>query len=165
MNTIELCVRGGMVVVDGIDADRLAPFRWFVKQGHSTCYAYAKMVGRSVSMHRFILGYSGPDDVDHVNGNGLDNRRVNLRIATRAQNLANSRARPKRAAKSSAFKGVSWHDTKTGGCWRAEVEKRTDGKRKRFIRYASTEGEAARLYDELAREHFGAFARGNHHAA
>jgi hypothetical protein len=62
-------------------------------------------------MHRLILGIPN-SEVDHVNGNPLDNRRVNLRLATRAQNSANTRSRKNTTSK---YKGVYWIDLRKNG--------------------------------------------------
>jgi hypothetical protein len=111
-------------------------------------------------MHRVIMGEPQHADIDHINGDGLDNRRENLRIATRSQNMRNAHTEPKRA-KTSQYKGVSWWSyskIKSGGYWRAEIE--LPG-RKRIVKCFHDELEAARCYDKLALEHFGEHARIN----
>jgi hypothetical protein len=109
--------------------------------------------GKAIYMHLEIM--SAPDgmEVDHMNGNGLDNRRENLRLCTRAQNRMNS---VKRIGKSSTFKGVYWH--KNCRKWRASLK--LDGK-EIHIGYFNTELEAAEAYDEKALELFGEFAKPN----
>jgi hypothetical protein len=88
--------------------------------------------------------------VDHVNGNGLDNRRANIRPATRSQNGANRR----KTIGESKFKGVCRH---CGG-WRATIGLNN---RKLSLGTFRTEEEAARAYDAAAKEHFGEYARLN----
>lgn len=108
---------------------------------------------RSVYLHRFLLGLASgdPRHGDHVNRDGLDNRRRNIRAATPAQNSAN--ARHGRGA--SRFKGVSRHHS---GGWRAEICIR--GARKHLGIFPS-EQEAAREYDAAALAAHGDYALTN----
>lgn len=111
-------------------------------------------------MHRFILEVEVPYpavEVDHKNHNGLDNRKRNLRRATKAQNqygrLKNT------SKKSSRYKGVFYNPSPRGRkLWRVKI--RFNGSLKSFGRYAREE-EAARVYDEKAKELFGARAKIN----
>jgi len=99
-------------------------------------------------MHILITGYKIGRRVDHINGNGLDNRRSNLRIATSQQN---NRNRKICNLNTSGFKGVRLDRNK----WRADI--RIDGKRKNLGRFVNPEAAAA-AYDEAARKYFGEFA-------
>ena len=104
-----------------------------------------------VHMHKIILGDKEGLEIDHKDGNGLNNRKDNIRWATKAQNQANS------AARSGRYKGVSppQHRRKR---WKAEI-------RCKGIRYDlgcfDTEEDAARAYDAKAKELHGEFARLN----
>jgi len=149
------------VYVDERDLSLLSRFKWYLMKGPWASYATTKIKGKTIYMHRFLLKAPKRKQVDHINGNGLDNRRSNLRLATVSEQAANSKSKKKRAPVCSSYKGVSWHNTKTGGCWRAELEQKTKGKRKRYIKYASTQEQAALLYNALALEHFGVFAKVN----
>jgi hypothetical protein len=102
-------------------------------------------------MHRFIMGTaSSPDkQVDHINMDGLDNRRGNLRVCDNSLNQANTR---KRSDNSSGFKGVS----RNGSKWRAYIQK---NKKWRHIGNYSTPEEAHEAYSQAAKESFGEFAR------
>ncbi len=93
-----------------------------------------------------------PEDmeVDHINGNGLDNRRKNLRICTRLQNVRNT---PKRKDTQSKFKGV--HFLKKRDKWIARIQ--VEGKRINSG-YFNTELEAAKRYNELATKYHEEFA-------
>lgn len=91
-----------------------------------------------------------PTQLDHVDGNGLNNTRANLRPATNAQNNHNERLR---ATNTSGYKGVHW--VRTNSKWRAEI--RIDG-RNRHFGYFVDPLDAARAYDAAARSAFGAFA-------
>ena len=101
-------------------------------------------------MHNVI---AGAPQVDHVNGDGLDNRRANLRPASTAQNARN-RSRP--STNRSGFKGVSW--VRDRGHWRAGIK--VDGRSLNLGSFADPV-EAAKAYDEAARRLHGKFARPN----
>jgi hypothetical protein len=107
--------------------------------------------GRSVILARFLLSAPPGVFVDHANGNPLDNRRVNIRLATPAQNLANSR---KRNGHASTFKGVSL----CKGKWQARIKV---AGRAVYLGTFEEEWLAADAYDEAARAHFGEFAKTN----
>lgn len=104
-------------------------------------------------MHRMLLGVTDHRvEIDHIDGDGLNNRRANLRTATRAQNARNmmkSRGR-------SRFKGVDFH--KLTNKWRARI---VVNYVERFIGLFGAEEAAARAYDQAARKAFGKFARLN----
>jgi len=144
----EIDVGNGLVaLVDERDFKMFGRVRWYaVRRKH---YVYVR--SRLGLLHRVIMNAPAGLDVDHVNGNGLDNRRSNLRLATRQQNLHNSR-KPT-SGKSSTFKGVSWDESKRR--WRARL--RTGG-RQVFLGLFDRERDAARAYNRAAREAFGAFA-------
>lgn len=104
-------------------------------------------------LHRLVLGAKKGQIVDHINGNPLDNRRANLRLATRSQNLFN-RGRPKH--NTSGFKGV--HFCKRTKRYRASI--RANNRVVRLGRF-DTAAKAARAYDKAARVHHGDFAQLN----
>ncbi len=107
-----------------------------------------------IRMHREILSLQYRDgvDTDHVDtGNTLDNRRSNLRPATRGQNVANGR---KRCDNSSGFKGVSYHPSR--GTWQVRIM--VDGRRV-TVGYYKTKEEAYEAYCTAALKHYGKFAR------
>lgn len=138
---------GSTVTVDAEDYELLSKFSWYV-----TPKGY---VVTTVTMHRMVTDAPQGVEVDHINGDTLDNRKANLRNCTRSQNIANTRKPRKQGGCSSKFKGVSWD--KRAKKWSARVQ--TNGKSHR--RYFDIEEEAALAYDEMAREHFGEFARLN----
>ena len=101
-------------------------------------------------MHRVILDAPAWRGVDHVNGNGLDNRRANLRFADQTFNQANAR---RGRSSTSRYKGVTL--VKKSGRWLAQTTR--NGKTV-FLGYHDTEEAAALAYDAYAREAFGEFA-------
>ena len=155
----ELRLSNGMVtVVDDKDFSRLSEFSWNFRphkglgSGHA-CRTARKSEGRSkktVYMHREVLLVPDGQKVDHINGNGLDNRRENLRVATTRQNNQNRRKSP---GTSSRFKGVNWDSERQR--WYAHIK--TNGKMRSLGRYDSEE-DAARAYNIAARQAFGEFA-------
>lgn len=137
-------------LVDISDAERLWAFDWYVlltKQGKR--YAVAHHGRRLLYLHREILGVKERStQVDHRNGNTLDCRRSNLRLATSRQNNANRKKR--RYGVSSRFKGVS----KQPCGWTAACAGQHLGTFK-------LEEDAARAYDRAAKDKWGEYARLN----
>ncbi|MFI5473137.1 HNH endonuclease [Streptomyces cacaoi] len=146
---------GGIALVDDEDFDRVVETgSWYAHKSLNTSYAtqnYRPDGGKYTTrrMHSFITGLPY---VDHVNGNGLDNRRANLRAATASQNQANQRMRRDNR---SGFRGVQHAP---GDRWRALLIAK--GQRISLGYYDARE-DAARAYDAAAIDHFGEFARTN----
>ncbi len=147
--------KGQVALVDDEDYEALAKFKWHAHKFSQTWCAARNVRGddgvkRIVLMHRVIMGAPPGADVDHRNHNGCDNRRENLRVCTRQQNLRNQR---KRAGKSSRLKGVSLCGQT--GRWAAALKV---GTKKVWLGRFKTEADAGAAYDRAAREHFGEFA-------
>lgn len=148
--------RGYEAVVDDADYEAImaaGPWRANV-QAHNV-YALREIPrtdGRwsTQYLHRFLTGWTLTDHRDH---DGLNNRRENLRPATRTQNNANQRLR---RDSSSGFKGVTWH--KRADRWEAQIK---SGRRKIYLGLFDSIEEAAHAYDVAARELFGEFAHLN----
>lgn len=163
MGVIPLSGKRGLGMVAIVDDDlceELMAFRWAYGTGGyaSRCSRKAERECGSashISMHRQILclhktkGHPGEIEVDHINGNGLDNRTANLRLVTRSINNIN---RTKQVGMS-RFVGVSFF--KPARLWRAYITK--DGRRY-DLGYFKTETEAARARDVAAKKYFGHFA-------
>lgn len=151
MAEIEL-TQGKITEVDEADLPVLAPYAWYAIRRKRTWYAQTNSPAGLMLMHRLLVGVEGVG-VDHIDGNGLNNRRVNLRVANQTQNNANQRVR---AGGSSRFKGVSWSEERSK--WVAQIA--VNGKRRNLGRFLDEE-EAARTYDRAALDAFGTFARTN----
>lgn len=152
---------GGVALVDDADYCLISKYHWFSKIARSGNPNYTKYAASSVGrvtlrMHRVILGLTNPKvRVDHENGNGLDNRRFNLRVATPSQNGGNRQTNRNNIT---GFKGVSPWPLSTNFPFRARI--RVNGKLY-LLGYFSTAVEAAHAYDSAAKKHFGEFARVN----
>lgn len=139
--------------VDKQDVAAVSNFKWYAQKGRNTTYAVANVNGKRVSMHRLILDAQPGDVVDHANGNGLDNRRSNIRGCTYSENNAN---RIIRSATASQYKGVCWH--KRAKRWHARIIK---DKQVFSLGLFDTERDAAIAYNAAAKVVFGKFANLN----
>lgn len=157
MRKIKL-TQGYYSIISDIDFELISKYKWYVRIAKNTCYAVTNINKVTVQMHRFIMKPSKKFMIDHINGNGLDNRRINLRICTRSQNLMNSN-KPKNA-KTSKYKGVSLNKQSKNHkkIWRSEIRLNKKGI---LIGYFKTEIEAAKAYNKKAKELFGQFAKLN----
>ena len=148
--------RGLVAIIDDADGPAvLAAGKWSADVHDHTTYARRSYVRTDRKrgwqrLHSFLTGWPL---VDHVNGDGLDCRRINMRSGTQSQNLANRSASRNNT---SGYKGVSFDRSR--GSYQALIGVR--GQRIALGRYADPI-EAARAYDEAARHHFGEFARLN----
>ena len=100
--------KGKVAFVDDIDYPRLMKYKWYLSGYYAACRLPKSIFdNKIVSMHRFIMNVTDTIvEVDHINHNKLDNRKCNLRIATKSQNQANARIQ---SNNTSGFKGVYWH--------------------------------------------------------
>jgi len=141
--------------VDEADLDGVVMFPkgWIVhREASGSFYVYSRATRPSIKLHRFILGAAPGQLVDHKDGDGLNNRRSNLRIADPKQNAWNARAKGQ-----SGYCNVWLH--KQSGLWTGTV-KRENGHRK-SIGYFQTAEDAARASDALRLELRGEWARLN----
>lgn len=148
--------RGKFTLIDHGDYSVVSRFKWYAREGANGFYAARQMRihgGRQsfVYLHRFVLAAPPDREVDHINGDTLDNRRVNLRLCDRAGNCRNSRVRS--IVKTSRFKGVHLH--KLTGKWRAMIH--YEGKQMHLGLFHN-EIDAAKAYDSAALRYFGEFA-------
>lgn len=151
--------QGYVAIVDEEDFETLTRHSWqvvIVERSHTQYAVRSKWdAGRksSYGMHRQILGleHGDPRCVDHINGNGLDNRRSNLRLCTHQQNQQNRSAK-----KGRDFKGV--HKRKERSGFHAYIG--VNGHQEYLGTYPDAIS-AAKAYDAAAQEYFGEFARLN----
>lgn len=153
-DTIEiLLTQGKVAVINAADWQIVAPYSWVANQVDGRWYAVSRDGGGHTLMHRLIVGAASGLDVDHWDRDGLNNRRHNLREATRSQNMANV---PIRAGNKSGYKGVSWHSGAKK--WRATIKQNY---RQVHLGFYADASDAARAYDAKAIELFGEFAHLN----
>ena len=150
--------RGRVAIVDDDDFVVLSAYRWtYATRGYAIRTALPgdnhAWGTSSAIMHRQIVNAPRGMDVDHVNGDRLDNRRANLRICTRSENLRNVGRRP---TNTSGLKGAAW-DRYTSS-WKASI--RAFGRHIHLGRFKTAE-EAAGMYDAAALIFHGDFARPN----
>lgn len=151
------------ILVDDEDYENLVKYKWRILEArngtyvmrHSSRQEKEKGYLSSILMHRQILGILTKSnlEIDHRNGDGLDNRKENLRIATRSQNNMN---RTKGVRNSSQYKGVSWHEV--AGKWVAYAGTR---KNLKYLGLFINEIDAALAYNEAVSKLYGEFAHLN----
>jgi hypothetical protein len=148
---------GKVAIVDAGDFDWINQWKWRCVKSLNVWYAIRsrwkaeKMEDENIFMHRVIMQPKGNLRVDHIDRNGLNNSRSNLRLATFSQNACNRKI-PKHNA--SGYKGVYWD--KDSNKWRAEI--RTKGKLFRLGKFHNIK-DASAAYKEAAQKYHGEFAR------
>ena len=134
----------------------LGSHKWYQYAGNSATYARTKINGKAIILHRLIMGIvDSPSSVcvDHIDHNGLNNSRANLRITDKSGNARNSHKRVF-VKISSCYKGVGLVRNRTNP-WRARIGLLDE---ERHLGYYPTEVEAAQAYNKAATELFGEFA-------
>lgn len=146
--------QGKVALVDDEDYARLMQFKWFVVHNGKKWYASRKLEGlkrKNKFLHREILGeIHAPLVVDHIDGDGLNCAKENMRICTQAENSRNSRSKCNGKVK---YKGVCWH--KASSSYVAQIN--TGGKVIHLGCFDSPE-EAAVAYDNAASHYYGEYA-------
>ena len=107
INAITLQNSEKVVLVNLEDFDNLSRFRWYCSEVSGLSYARRYSKDKTIYMHREIMGVTDPNiEVDHIDRNGLNNTRTNLRLVSSTINQFNTRIR---TDNTSGFRGVSWH--------------------------------------------------------
>mgnify|MGYP001606453598 CR=1 FL=1 len=149
--------QGKVALVDAEDYEYLNQFKWHAhKYKNGGGYYVARGIKKNekkVFMHQEVLKPPKGMYPDHINRDGLDNRRWNLRICTTSQNGIN---KGKQKNNTSGYKGVCWH--KRDEKWQARIKV---DKKPMYLGYFNTKEEAALAYNEAAKQYFGEFAKLN----
>jgi hypothetical protein len=163
---------GVFALIDADDFERINAFKWHAKRKSSQPgRLYAQRTVRltsgrdgkktAVTLHREVMCALPHEVIDHRNGNGLDNRKENLRRTDARGNATNVTS--SKNHKRGGWKGVSWNPT--AGKWQAAIcagEVKANGKRRQlYLGCFDDPIAAARVYDAAARKHFGEFAACN----
>lgn len=151
---------GIYMLIDDEESERIIQRSWWAQRAPHTTYAYTQVYDRpskkykTIMLHRFIMNVTDSNiEVDHINGNGLDNRKRNLRLCPDGENSRNTKSHRN---SSSQYKGVCWH--KNNKKWQADIY---DNGRHVYLGQYDNEIEAAHAYDRAAIQLFGEFARLN----
>lgn len=143
-------------IVDNEDCDKLMMKNWAISRGYaniSNTRRRRRERSELGSMHRIVMNNPTGKVIDHINHNKLDNRKINLRICTPAQNIRNSL--PSKQNKL-GLKGVNWSPACSK--WRARI---VFNRKNIHLGLFSTIEDAAKAYDHAASQYFGEFAATN----
>jgi hypothetical protein len=148
--------QGLFTTVDDDMYDYLMQWKWYASKSGNGNWRAVRIANRKwVAMHRVIMNASSGMDVDHINGNDLDNCRSNLRVCTHAENMFNQRVR---SDSTTGIKGVYTVINKKTIKYRAQIQ---FGKKQIHLGTYFNIEDAARAYDIAAKKHHGDFANTN----
>lgn len=140
-------------IIDFDDYGLISNYKWYAHKKGNSFYVNSKIKSKTIFLHRVILDPPENMHVDHINGDGLDNRRCNIRIVVHHQNMMN---RNKRKDNISKYKGVY----KRKDCNRYAARIVFNGKTIHLGNFL-TDYDAARAYNEAAKKYFGEYSRLN----
>ena len=152
MKAIQL-TGGKVAIVDDEDFEELNRYKWHYCEGYAIRADYSGGKRQVIRMHRVVTSAPPNFLVDHINGEGIDNRRSNLRLCTHGENQMN-RDRPK--SSTSGYSGVNYH--RASGKWQCRVQ--SNGKR-HDLGLFDNKHDAARMYNFWCVDLHGKFARPN----
>jgi len=147
-----LLTKGKKAIVDDKDYSYLSKHKWCVDKIRKNLYAIRVEKKKKIYMHREIMKKFFTDDrkyVDHINNDGLDNRKINLRICNNNENMANSWKKHN----TSGLRGVVWDKARKK--WISQI---VHNYQHIFIGRFNDKEEAGKAYDEKALQFFGKFA-------
>ena len=155
---MEILIKQSTVLIDDDDFGLICDYKWYIQSVSECKYAVARTTLpngkiKVILMHRLIIKPLDCYEIDHIDGNGLNNQKDNLRTCRHRDNIRNRRKHKKG---SSTYKGVSWDTQKKR--WRAYIH--SGGKRIRLGDY-KTEKDAASAYNKAAKLIFQEFANLN----
>ena len=140
-------------LVDDADFDELNQYKWYASFTHGIWYVqrseYINGKQKNIKMHRQIMDFPSSKDIDHINHDGLDNRRYNLRVCNHSKNMKN---RYMQKNNTSGLIGVSWN--KRIKKWHAQIGNEN---KNIHIGYFENKEEANRAYNKKAIELFGEY--------
>lgn len=153
---IELC--GYTVLIDDEDFEKVKDHNWSIepyalKKGKYYFRYFDNEITNTITLHRFVMNCKLYDnkEIDHINGNTLDNRKQNLRVCTHAQNMRNQK---KRVNNTTGYKGVHYQKDHKKFIARINVDKKCYR-----LGYFSTAEEAYAAYCEASKKYHGEFGR------
>jgi hypothetical protein len=150
-----LISQGQQMVIDKSDLGFVENFSWSAESYNGTFYVKTNVRKNgkwtTAKLHRLLLNAKPNEFVDHINGNPLDNRRSNLRIVTRSQNIANSKVRKD---STSGYKGISWN--KSLKKWMSYID---SNKKRIHLGYYNNIADASVARKEAERTYHGQYAR------
>jgi hypothetical protein len=154
MKTINL-TQNKVILVDDEDYDFLNQWKWYFNNGYAIrlIWNHKSKKIEHIYMHRVILNTGIGMDTDHLNHNGLDNRKANLRVATRSQNQAN---RVISKNNTSGYKGVIWNKQKNK--WQAQIK---INRKLKVLGFYQSSKNAALAYNIATVGYFGKFSKTN----
>ncbi len=149
-----LLTHGQVTLVDNEDFHKLNQYKWRVNTRRLNLYAIRRN-GKMTSsrMHREILNAPLGMEIDHIDGNGLNNQRSNLRVVTHMQNMQNAKTHRDNV---SGFKGLSWDRKACKWMVRIQLEKKY-----LFLGLFKYKWSAVKAYDRAALKFFGRYAKLN----
>lgn len=149
-------IKRGYATVDKSILPELLKYSWFrTTQGYVATRVVENDKKRDVLLHRLILNAPEKMVVDHINGNGLDNRKANLRLCTQQQNTFNSKST---VNNKHGYKGIRFDKRQPRKGWIAQI---TFNRKNIYLGSHYTKEEAALTYNEAAKKYFGEFANLN----
>jgi AP2 domain/HNH endonuclease len=152
---IILLTQGKIATVDDDDYERISKHKWYYKGGYAVRSSREDGTLRTIFMHREIMHTPDGMVTDHINGDGLLNRKRNLRVCTHNQNIMNSKKVTSFGGEntSSIFRGVSWN--KQNKRWVAYIK---IDNRLIYLGVYKNEIKAAESYNKAARKYHGEFS-------
>lgn len=153
--------QGKFALIDDEDFERVNQYKWHLfKCGtglkeYVATNKYVNGIRKVIKLHRFILRAKKKQIMDHINGNGLDNRKANLRFCTQQQNAYNRKLNKNNT---SGYKGISFKkDIRLKyKQWIAYINVE---KKRKYLGYFRTKEEAMKVRIEAEKQYYGEFAR------